>query len=150
MIKFIEDVDLRGSKVKRITIDDLVGKIAMKAGVSEDLARAGTLCIGVGIDHALAETGVSGEVPIKTTGAFLLPNLTREGLITMVMGGGPFTRLQAEQVVRSAQRYLVEAIKEDPSVEVENLGLFQVPPGTLDIGPDSPLLFQPFSFHAIP
>lgn len=137
-------------KVRRITTHNLVGKIALKAGVSEDLARAGTLSIGVSIDHALAEQGVTGEVPIRTAGAFLLPNLTRESLVTMVMGGAPVTRLQAERIVQSAQHCLVEAIKEDPSVEVENLGSFEVPRDTVDIGPDTPLLFKPFGSQPIP
>lgn len=139
--------------MRRITVDDLVGTIAREAEVSEDLARAGTLCIGVSVDHALsklAKEGVSGEDTIKTSGAFLLPNLTIEKLITMVMGGGPFTRPQAERIVQAAQQHLVKTIKEGQVVEVENLGSFQVSPGTRDIGPESTLLFKPSGPQPIP
>lgn len=136
--------------MKRISIHDLVGNTVMGVGVSENLAWTAVQSIGVGIEHALAHRGITGKADVRMTGAFLLPNLTRESLVTMVIAGSGLNRVQAEQAVQSVQNCLIQALNEDADVEVQNLGLFHAVPGTTVVNPDSPLIFEPFVSPGIP
>jgi len=135
--------------MKKILINDLVQGIARGAAIPENSAQTVLQSIGVSIDHALTHQGIAAEAKVETTGGFFLPNLARESLVTMVMAGSGLARVQAEQAIQSAQNCLIQAIREDLDVEVENLGVFHVAPGT-KVASDSPLIFEPFVSPPIP
>lgn len=144
--------------MKKILINDLVQSIAKGAAIPENSAQTVLQSIVVSIDHAIAHQGMAAEAKVKTTGSFFLDNLPRESLVTMVMAGSGLTRVQAEQALQSVQDCLIQAIREDAKVEVENLGVFHVARDTgifkmapdTKVASDTPLIFEPFVSPPIP
>lgn len=132
-----------------IKIDDLARNIAAQSGVPRHLAEAGAASIKIAIDHALAERGRPTTEEV-VPGALLLKNLTKEELVSVVLSGGPFTRRQAERAVESAQKCLIEELKQSEFVEVQHLGKFRIAGDQRDIGPESPLVFTPVDRPRIP